>query len=83
MATLSLPRGDPREFPIVHQSELPKMLVHAYQFFKGLVDKWAKKRDHRQTITELRRLTDHDLDDIGVSRGQIALIAHQSTYKKG
>lgn len=83
MATLYDSRGDPREFPIFHRPEMPKMLAHAYQFVKGLVDKWAKKRDdHIQTITELRRLSDYELDDIGVSRGQIELIAYQSTRKK-
>ncbi len=41
--------------------------------------KWAevirKRRNMNQTINELHRLTDHELDDIGINRGDIDNVA--------
>lgn len=48
-----------------------------------LAGRWAKRRDYRDTIARLRALSDRELDDIGITRIQIEIIAHQSTYEQG
>ena len=50
-------------------------------FFKRLGAEIKRRRNIRQTINELSRLTNHELNDIGLSRGDIRFIAHQSYPK--
>ena len=50
-------------------------------FFKRLGAEIKRRRNIRHTINELSRLTTHELNDIGLSRGDIKFIAHQSYPK--
>jgi uncharacterized protein YjiS (DUF1127 family) len=50
-------------------------------FFKRLGAELKRRRNIRHTINELSRLTNHELNDIGLSRGDIRFIAHQSYPK--
>ena len=50
-------------------------------FFKRLGAELKRRRRIRQSINELSRLTNHELNDIGLSRGDIRFIAHQSYPK--
>ena len=45
--------------------------------------KWyARKKIYRQTYKELNSLTNHQLSDLGLSRGSIEQIALESAYGK-
>jgi uncharacterized protein YjiS (DUF1127 family) len=50
-------------------------------FFKKLGAELKRRRRIRQTINELSRLTNHELNDIGLSRGDIWYVANQSYPK--
>ena len=50
-------------------------------FFKRLGAELQRRRRIRQTIAELSKLTNHELNDIGLSRGDIRFIANQSYPK--
>ncbi len=50
-------------------------------FFKRLGADLKRRRRIRQTINELSRLTNHELNDIGIARGDIWFIARQSYPK--
>ena len=50
-------------------------------FFKRLGAEYKRRKNIRQTIIELSKLTNHELTDIGLSRGDIKFIAHQSYPK--
>lgn len=41
-------------------------------------DSYKKWRRYRETYSELSRLSRHELDDLGITRGEIAHIARQS-----
>ena len=49
---------------------------------ESLADRWARYRVFRQTQNELAALTDRDLADLGVSRGQIRSLALEAAYGK-
>ena len=42
----------------------------------------AKRAIYVRTVTELRALSDHDLDDLGISRISIEDIAYEHAYGK-
>ncbi len=65
------------------RSEGPIFLGRLQNFLSEMAVKWSKRRGYRQTISELQALSDHELDDIGISRGQIEMMAYQSTYEQG
>jgi len=46
--------------------------------FKTLGEKFNAWRRYRDAVRELSQLTDRDLDDIGVRRGDIHFIAKQT-----
>ena len=50
-------------------------------WFKNLNAEFKRRRNIRHTINELSRLTTHELNDIGLARGDIWHIAHQSYPK--
>jgi len=50
-------------------------------FFKRLGAEIKRRRNIKHTINELSRLTNHELNDIGLSRGDIRFIANQSYPK--
>ena len=50
-------------------------------WFKKLGAEIKRRRNIRQTISQLSALSTHDLNDIGIARGDIWHIAHQSYPK--
>jgi len=58
-------------------------IQEAFRLLKGLNARLRQYRQVKQTINELRRLTDHELNDIGIGRGDIRAIANgDPTYKR-
>lgn len=55
-----------------------KILKAAYINFRN---EWTYRSAVRDTINELNKLSDHDLWDIGLSRGDIWAVAHDSHVK--
>ena len=55
--------------------------VWAYRFvtfIEGISQSMAKAKDRRQTFKTLHALTDRELNDIGISRGDIRSIANDT-----
>lgn len=55
--------------------------VFAYKvvvFFEKISAAMAKRREARQTFKTLHKLTDRELNDIGISRGDIRSIANDT-----
>ena len=50
-------------------------------FFKKLGAEFKRRRNIRETIKTLSALTNHELNDIGIARGDIWYIANQSYPK--
>lgn len=44
------------------------------------LEAYARHRQYRNTLGELSALTDRDLRDLGISRFDIARIAHEAVY---
>ena len=55
-----------------------KIIKAAYINFRN---EWAYRSAVKATMNELHKLTDHDLWDIGLSRGDIWDVAHSSHTK--
>lgn len=51
-------------------------------FFKKLINDYHVAKAIRQTENELRKLTDKELNDIGIARGDIYAIARQDADLK-
>lgn len=51
-------------------------------FFKKVINNYQMSKAIRQTENELRRLTDAELNDIGIARGDIYSIARQDIDMK-
>jgi len=45
-------------------------------WFKKLQENYKREKLARQTIKELSRLSDHELNDLGIPRGEIYSIAY-------
>ena len=55
--------------------------VFAYKvvtFFERIAQSLAKRKEARQTFKTLHKLTDRELNDIGISRGDIRSIANDT-----
>ena len=50
-------------------------------FFKRIGAEFKRRRNIRETIKTLSALTNHELNDIGIARGDIWYIANQSYPK--
>jgi uncharacterized protein YjiS (DUF1127 family) len=49
----------------------------------GAFTRWLKKEmEYRQTIYDLQRLSNRDLQDLGINRGDIEFIARNAANKK-
>ena len=48
-----------------------------FTFFAGLAKAWKNYMTYRQTVYELNRLTNRDLADLGINRGDIEFIARK------
>ena len=51
-------------------------------FFKKVINNYHQAKAIKQTENELRKLTDKELNDIGISRGDIYSIARQDADLK-
>lgn len=51
-------------------------------FLRKIVNNWRRDSQVRQTIRELRALTDAELNDIGIGRGDIVSIARGDSDMK-
>ena len=51
-------------------------------FLRKILSNWRKDSQVRQTIRELRALTDAELNDIGIGRGDIVSIARGDSDMK-
>jgi uncharacterized protein YjiS (DUF1127 family) len=51
-------------------------------WFKNLANELQRRRNIKHTIKQLSALTNHELNDIGIARGDIWHIAHTS-FPKG
>ncbi len=83
MTTQSLRDGDFGAVSVDYRRRTPHEPGLIHRFFKWLTVTWAKKQAYRQTIADLRRLSDRELNDIGLSRAQIELMVKQSTHEQG
>jgi uncharacterized protein YjiS (DUF1127 family) len=44
--------------------------------------KAERRKQYRQTLTELRALSDRDLADLGLHRSMLSRVAYQAAYEK-
>ena len=51
-------------------------------FLRKIVNNWRRDSQVRQTIRELRALTDAELNDIGIGRGDIVSVARGDSDMK-
>lgn len=51
-----------------------------FDYFRNLKTKYQIHKNIRSTITELSKLSDKELNDIGLSRGDIYSVAHEAYY---
>ena len=47
-------------------------------FFKKVINDYRQHREIKATINELQKLTNKELNDIGLSRGDIYHVAHDA-----
>jgi len=83
MATQLLRSDDFGTVSVDYRRRIPHEPSLIHRFFKKLTETWAKRRAYRQTIADLRGLSDRELKDIGLSRSQIELMIRQSTHEQG
>ena len=50
-------------------------------YFNGLRARRAKYVVYRETLGELEALSDRELNDLGITRGEIRGIAYQAAYQ--
>ena len=66
---------------IVTTSFLEKISqIFTFAYFATL-DRVKKRKEYLKTIRELQKMSDRDLADIGISRGEIKARALKSLYK--
>jgi len=68
---------------LVAHSYLTKTAELLIEFFKSLKQARKLNKLQRQTYNELMALSDKDLNDIGIHRGDIRYIAYQNQNLKG
>lgn len=54
----------------------------AVQFFKSVREGLERRRVYRQTLSELRALSNRELADLGIHRSMITRVAHEAAYGK-
>ena len=52
------------------------------EFRANFADRRAKARVYRDTLAELRSLSDRDLADLGIAPSNISFVAHEAAYGK-
>ncbi len=58
----------------------PNLAARVREFFNDYKAASARRALYRQTVSELSALSNYDLADIGLSRGQIEEIARQHAF---
>ena len=48
--------------------------------FGGVVDRISRYRDYRTTLNELQTLSERELIDLGITRGDVRAIAYRAAY---
>jgi len=48
--------------------------------FGDIAERIARYRTYRTTLNELQTLSDRDLSDLGISRGEMRSIAYRAAY---
>lgn len=61
---------------LVAHSYLTRTVELFIEFFQTLNQKRLQRKEVKSTIKELSKLTDKELSDIGLSRGDIWYVAH-------
>lgn len=54
------------------------LFASVFGFFAGVLDRMEQRAIYRSTIRELNKLSDRDLRDIGLIRGDIERVARES-----
>lgn len=68
---------------LVSHGIVSSTISNLIEYFKYLKVVYRKQRDIAITMKELSNLTDRELNDMGISRGDIYAIAHgDSTHKR-
>lgn len=65
---------------VLTQGALDRALAYAASRIEALRRSITEYRQYRNTLAELSALTDRDLNDLGISRYDIASIARESVY---
>ena len=58
------------------------MFTKLFRFFQKKSQELARSKIYRATYVELNRLTDKELNDIGINRGDIVRIAYNHAKEK-
>ena len=61
---------------LVAHSFLTKTVELVFEYFRSLNEQWRRNKEIRITIKELSKLSDRELKDIGIPRGDIWYVAH-------
>jgi len=48
--------------------------------FGGIVERFTRYRDYRTTLNELQTLSERELVDLGITRGDVRSIAYRAAY---
>jgi uncharacterized protein YjiS (DUF1127 family) len=73
--TIILQCGKPDS--LLEQNRNKKMIA-----LKTISDKLNARRRYREAVSELSKLSDHELSDIGISRGEIEYVARRPVANK-
>ncbi|MGR3435986.1 MAG: DUF1127 domain-containing protein [Shimia sp.] len=57
------------------------LVAQAQGFAGGLAARYAKYRLYRQTVTALGELSNRELADLGLTRGEIRSVARETAYR--
>ncbi len=67
------------------QMTLSAPIAHEPAFLRSILErvaeKWAQNKVYRETLNELRALSDRDLSDLGLSRANIRYVAREAALK--
>jgi len=58
----------------------PTLAARVHSFIEGYKAASVRRKLYRKTVSELSALSNHDLSDIGISRGQIEDIARKHAF---
>jgi uncharacterized protein YjiS (DUF1127 family) len=73
-------RGNVMSYTTNTAAQRPGIMHAAMNAFEGARTRMAQRRAYRQTVNALSQLTNHELDDLGLSRSTIQSDAWQAVY---